>query len=138
MLGVVDDLSLSNRNDRVIPLLVVGLGYLICAYLLYDYMIVQVIHKVLYGALVSIVVCFIVNFYWKISLHMTAMGAIVGMLYCINLYGYGRMFNTMLAFIFFAGLLGASRLYLNRHTPAQVLAGFLTGAFFMVLTVYLI
>lgn len=137
-LGIISSLSLSSRNDRIVPLIIVAIGYMLCAYILSDYLIIQLIHRILFAALASVAICFIVNFYWKISLHMTAMGGVVGMLLSINLLGYGTMNSMLLLFILLAGLLGSARLYLGRHNIWQILAGFTVGLLTVGVFIYFI
>ena len=136
-LKVISGLSLESRRDRMWPLLVVCIGYMLCAWMLSGYAAIGLLHRVIYAAVVSILICFAVNLRWKISLHMTAMGAIVAMLFCVTLRNYGALFTPLLISVASAGLLGAARLYLGYHSSWQILAGFGVGVLVMSLAVLL-
>ena len=86
----------------------------------------------LIGACVALVIALCINFAWKISAHAIGIGGLLG-----GVMGVARihMINPYWAFIvvlIVAGLLGTSRIFLKRHTPMQVYAGFCLG-FYMYL-----
>lgn len=69
----------------------------------------------------------VVNFFWKVSLHLLGIGGVVGFI-----LSYIFFFKVNILIVFVIGLLisafvAASRLRLNAHSPAQVYAGFLLG-----------
>ncbi len=79
----------------------------------------------------------VVNFFWKISLHLLAMGGVVGFV-----LSYMFFFNVNILPVFYivlmvAAMVAASRLALNAHTPAQIYAGFIAGVGLTMLTSYL-
>lgn len=90
-----------------------------------------------YSIAVITLVALVVNFFWKISLHLLAMGGVVGFI-----LSYVFFFNVYILSVFsivlvIASVVAASRLALNAHTPAQIYAGFLTGVGLTMLTTYL-
>lgn len=58
---------------------------------------------------------------------MTAIGALCGFILSIGMHYPGQLSGVLMVVILLSGLLGTCRLYLNKHTPAQVYAGFLLG-----------
>ena len=65
------------------------------------------------------------------SMHMTAIGGFCGFLMVFALR-YGMNVRTeLMCLLLLAGLLGSCRLYLGKHTPAQVYAGFFFGLCFV-------
>ena len=66
------------------------------------------------------------------SMHMTAIGGVCGFLITIALKYAGDVRGDFMLMLVLAGLLAASRLYLKKHTPLQVYAGFLFGLCFVV------
>ncbi len=69
----------------------------------------------------------VVNFFWKVSLHLLGIGGVVGFI-----LSYIFFFKVNILIVFVIGLLisafvAASRLRLNAHSPAQVYTGFLLG-----------
>ena len=59
---------------------------------------------------------------------MTAMGGLCGFLLVLGMKYPGDMRGSFIFVMLLAGLLAASRLYLNKHNPLQVYVGFLFGA----------
>ena len=107
-LGRISDFKVDNRRERLLPLLVGAVCYVLCA-------------------ITIEVLCLVVSFYWKISLHLTAMGAAVALLVVMNVAGVGNMMVPLMVAILCAGALASARLYLGCHNGQQVLAGFCGG-----------
>ena len=121
------------HRKRRLPILVATAGYTICYILLSGYLVIGLLPQLLTGAFAVIITCFAVNFFWKISLHMTAIGAAVGLLLCVTMKEYGNMTALCLVFTVLAGGLGTARLYLGKHNIGQVAAGFCIGVGVMLL-----
>ena len=123
------DKNLIDRKERLIPYLVAIVCYFAAIFYLHRVHAPMWMIAFLFGALGSIITVFSINFYWKISAHMTGCGGLVAIMMSLQGYGYS-LFDILplicLAFLF-AGAVGSSRLYLKRHTLGQVLAGFLCG-----------
>lgn len=126
-LKILPNLSLSSQKERIVPLLIVTIGYVSCLYLTANYIVLGIIPQLLGGALAVVIVCFAINFFWKISLHMAAMGGSIAILLFLTMSGYGMMEEILLISILLAGLLATARLYLGKHNIWQVLAGFGVG-----------
>ena len=60
-------------------------------------------------------------------MHMTAVGGACAFVMMMGLKYPGDMRGAFMLMLLLAGMLGAARLYLKKHTPAQVYAGFLFG-----------
>jgi len=126
-LKVISAISLDNRKDRTIPLLIVIISYILCSVFLTDHIIMQLINRIIYGVILAISLCFIITFFWKISMHMIGAGGLVGVFFSVNFMNYGYMPWTLMFTILLAGLVGSARLYLGKHTIWQVFAGFMVG-----------
>ena len=127
--GLVDDLGLNGRKERLIPYLIsiavlVGSGYW-CQRLGLPLWVAGFY----YGGAVAGAFNLIVNFRWKISAHAAAMAGVLALL--VRLWTMGNTFGPIetwiLIWIVLTGLLGASRIWLGRHTPMQVLCGSIVG-----------
>lgn len=83
------------------------------------------------GGFFTILVNLLVNFAWKISGHMAAMGGLCAVVFFLKINGLTAAPVTRLAItvVLLTGLVGTSRLGLNRHTPLQLLAGTANGFF---------
>lgn len=125
--GAAVDLELSDRRERVVPYLIFITSILVCIFYMYKMMVPFWLLALLAGAAVALLIALVINFYWKISAHTLAVGGLLG-----GIMGVARihMINPYWAFIIvilIAGLVGTSRIFLKRHTPMQVYAGFCLG-----------
>ena len=126
-LGRISDFKVDNRGERWLPLLVGTVCYVLCALTFSKIPSAIFLRKFMIAAACCEVLCFVVSFYWKISLHLTAMGAAVALLVVMNVAGVGNMMVPLMVAILCAGALASARLYLGCHNGQQVLAGFCGG-----------
>lgn len=127
MRGRLKDLRIAERSDRILPLMIGAVCYMLCAVTIGRIEAAAFLRKFVVAAACCELMCAIVSTRWKISLHLTGMGAAVALLVVMNLLALQQMFVPLLATIVAAGLLASARLYLGRHTPLQVAAGFFGG-----------
>lgn len=136
--GIIHDLLLDKRNERIFPLLISALFYILAYYLLKQAPLPSLIYYYLMGASFLVLVCLVVTFHWKISIHMMSMGGFTGFLIAISLLLKTDIIWIIMLAILLSGFVGASRIRLNAHTPLQVYAGYLLGLVIMLsLYVYL-
>ena len=112
--GAAVDMELSDRHEHVVPYM-------------YKMMLPFWFISLLLGACVALIMALLINFFWKISAHAIGTGGLLG-----GIMGVARihLINPYWAFIIvilIAGLVGTSRIFLKRHTPMQVYAGFCLG-----------
>ena len=125
--GRISSLAIDDRRERMLPLLVGAVCYVLCAITIAKIPSAIFLRKFMIAAACCEVLCFVVSFYWKISLHLTAMGAAVALLVVMNVAGVGNMMVPLMVAILCAGALASARLYLGCHNGQQVLAGFCGG-----------
>ena len=137
-LGFVRDVGLNEQKERFLP-------YVICIlcltgtalFMAYKHAPEWLTMFFLGGALVGIVEV-VINRWWKISVHAAGIAGIVALLIHMMLGEYAAPATQtwLLISVGLAGLLGAARIWLGRHTLAQVLAGYAVGfaaVFFMMM-----
>lgn len=127
--GVVSDYGLNNRKERLIPYFVMVLCYLATAWLLATKGAPSWLAMFFAGGAAACIINQIVNLWWKISAHAAGIAGIVALLIRIARQGWPMpaLFGWIVACVALAGLLGAARVWLGRHTPWQVIAGFAVG-----------
>ncbi len=135
-LGRMSSYRVDDRRERLLPLLVGAVCYLLCAITLAKIPSVVFLRKFMVAAACCEVLCLVVSLRWKISLHLTGMGATVALLVVMNIVGVGHMLVPLSVAILGAGALASARLYLGCHNGMQVLAGF--GGGFLVATLALL
>ena len=127
--GIISDVHLNQRRERFLPYSIITVCYVVGALYLFNINAPTWMWMFLFGAATSALVSMVVNFFWKISAHMAGIGGLIGMLCKINNYGDG-VFDLMpiiCVMIITAGILGTSRIAMERHTLWQVIAGVLNG-----------
>ena len=136
--NVITSYYMYNREERTFPFLVTAIFYFLAYYLFRQIQIAPLFYFFILGSTLLIIITMIINFFWKISIHMVAIGGLLG-----TLLGISLIFKVIIPFlillvIFCSGLIGFARIKLNSHNPPQVYVGFLTGASIMLLLFLLI
>lgn len=134
-LGRISSYRVDERRERLLPLLIGAICYVLCAITIARIPSAAFLRKFMLAAACCEVMCLFVSSYWKISLHLTGMGAVVALLVVMNILGVGNMMIPLMVAILLAGALASARLYLGSHNAAQVLAGFCGGFVVTVLAV---
>ena len=88
-LGRISDYRIDDRRERFLPLLVGAVCYVLCAITIAKIPSAIFLRKFMVAAACCEVLCLVVSFYWKISLHLTGMGAVVALLVVMNVVGVG-------------------------------------------------
>ncbi|MBO4454307.1 MAG: hypothetical protein J5761_04545 [Paludibacteraceae bacterium] len=127
--GDVKDLQITNASERTMPYLYAVMGFAFWCYLL-----IGILHMPLYintigvGATAAIALVMLINRSWKISAHLTALGGLIGgiMAYCLGTLAIPT-WSTIALWLALSLLLMYARLWLQAHTPTQVVTGWLLG-----------
>ena len=126
---VIKDPRLNDREDRTWPYILEIICFLGTAVYLYYINAPTWLPMFMIGGAVALIVLTVVNRWWKISGHATGMGGLCALVYYLMMSGnsvYSLQWGFM-AVLFLAGAVCSARLVLERHTLAQVAAGFLNG-----------
>lgn len=129
-LGVISDLSLKVRKERIYPYLITLISYTAMIVYYYRMNMPDWFMMIMASSIAIMIIAILITFMWKISAHMFGIGGLTGgaMAVCY----FVERSNPYIMFIglfILAGLIGTSRLILKRHTLSQVIAGFLLGFF---------
>ncbi len=124
----INSLHIDNPKQRTAPYI-----YTIMAYGFWAYFVEKILHLpsfmllVALGAIFALIMVTIINLWWKISAHLTGIGGLFGGICSFALYYTQLPIGLMIIVAFISLILMYSRLYLNAHTPLQVVCGFLLG-----------
>lgn len=120
-------IELGNKERRVVPYLISILCYFTCLYLMEEMHIPYFMRSMVAAALIIQVVCALINVWWKISTHTSAIGGVAGALLIFSeVFRFNPTWWFCLVLVI-AGLLGTSRMILRQHTLLQVVVGFWVG-----------
>ena len=126
-------IELGHREKRMVPYVISILCYFFCVYIMDMLHIPHFMGTIVSAALAIQIVCALINVWWKISTHTSAIGGVAGALFVFGeLFGFNPVWWLCLVMIL-AGLMGTSRMILRQHSLAQVVAGFWVGVICSVL-----
>lgn len=114
---MIKDLDMTNRKERLIPLIIFITSFLLTTILIYRIGLKELGNIFLFFSII-LILNGIITLFWKISLHMAI--NIVGFLLLIHYYG-----SIMMVFVIAIPLVYWSRLILKKHTVTQLLMSFL-------------
>lgn len=128
-LKIIETTSLNGRKERLFPYIIIIVCYVASAIYLFSINAPEWLWMFMFGGGCAAVVSMLVNFKWKISAHMAGIGGFVALVCRINAGGDGvfDLLPVICGAIFIAGILGTSRIAMERHTFWQVMAGAANG-----------
>lgn len=134
----ISSLELTIREERIIPFVSIALFYAVTTYLFYAKMnLTATIMTVMILATVLIIILTIVSLAYKISVHAAGIWGICGIICAIYLKLLDQPdIPVIISAFLVAGITSTSRLYLNRHTPAEVWLGSFVGFFVCLFSTY--
>jgi hypothetical protein len=122
----ISDIYISDRKERIAPLIVIALFYSIAYWVLHSMHTPYMIQKFVLASAIAVFLTSIISLQWKISIHGVGIGGITGMLASLTLLS-PSLLPMLLGSIIVVGIVGYARIKLNAHTPAQYYAGTLLG-----------
>lgn len=127
--GTIPSLHMRSRRERILPFIAITLIYSVVV-LMFFYKVTQ---NVNFNKVMLIVACMVLTgtlftFFQKISIHSLAICGALGILIPLNKAAENSVLLwPSIAVLILAGLVMSARLYLNAHTPREVLYGAVTG-----------
>lgn len=115
------DIDMTNREDRIVPLMLSCLGALFGSYLVQTRLVSPDLLLIGYVLVAMLALLTIVTFVWKISLHTATLTAAISLLVIFR----GADFAWLYLLIF---PVAWSRIILKQHTKLQLMVGSIVGA----------
>lgn len=131
------DYNFSDKKERMLPLLFTFILYAITFYFIGGVSLPSIIKGFLLGSTIAVLLTFVVNFFWKVSIHMVGIGGLMGMIFLVILKLLSSIVGFLLVGFLFSGVIGTSRLYLGEHNLKQIAGGYALGMITMICTIYL-
>jgi hypothetical protein len=125
--GYIKSFYMEERHERSVPFIIQAALMMIAYYMLTQIPLPRLFYLLILGAIAAIIIVVLVNFRWKISIHMVGIGGITGMLFGISSLLFLDLRIPIIISILIAGYLGTARLRMGAHQPSQIYAGYLVG-----------
>jgi hypothetical protein len=131
-LGFIKDIEMQQSQDRIMPLMAIMIFYFWAYHVISNLPDTPLILRILLlGSFWNIIVVFMINIFFKISMHTVAAGGTLGLVAALLILNPINMMPVLYFFLFLAGIIGSARLLLNAHNPAEVWLGYLVGTVVM-------
>lgn len=125
--GIIKSFEMEEREERMIPFISNLLLLLIAGYLIRTLRLPQVFFQLILGAAAALSLAILINFKWKISIHMIGIGAMAGTFFGLSSFLMVDLRFPIIFCLIVAGFLGTARMSLGAHTSMQIYSGFLCG-----------
>lgn len=126
-LGFVESIHLYKPKERLIPLMVCMVLYYVTYYYFKRTNAPILLQLLMLGSYCNIVALFIINIFFRISMHTTGAGGMLGMLIVLLLVSPVSLTIPFFLGIFIAGFVGTARLLLKAHKPSEIWWGYVLG-----------
>jgi len=128
-LGLIKSIHMLERTDRVLPMFFMAIVYAACLYSLKSLLHFNaLIYSMLLSMNICVVIAGFISLKTKISAHAIAITGVLGFLFASSfLTRDGSLLIPVEISLILCGALLSARLYLNAHTPLQLILGTLCG-----------
>jgi membrane-associated phospholipid phosphatase len=138
-LGLIRSFQVTTIRERRMPVLLMTLLFYLLGNTLDRFPILEDLGLLFYGTSFSLLCSYLFfAFGLKSSLHLLSMGSALGFFLAImNIYTLSLL-PIVMVIILLTGLVASSRLYLNAHTPNELVSGFTLGFLGQILVFWLL
>lgn len=135
----ISSMEITKMEERSLPFLSIGAFYAVTCYMFYSRMQVpRPLLVMMIAVTLLIFLIYVISLKMKISVHSAAMWGMAGIFSALAMRYLSTDFIVPLALIFLAaGVTTTSRLFLERHTPAESWSGVCLGFVLCFSAVYL-
>jgi len=134
--GLISNARMHRAKDRSLPLIATMVFYILSYWVFnYKHHAPSVFRSLLLGSSISIVIIFIINIFYKVSVHTAAAAISPGFLLALAINNQESLFLPLLATVCVALFVGVIRWLLGAHTIGQIILGYTIGIL-MQLTAY--
>ncbi len=125
--NIISSYSMNTRSDRIVPMAIGSLMYLVTTVIFYSFQVPGIIKSFILATAILSVLILVITFRWKISIHSAGLGSLLATVMALSVRMYANLAAIWIPLILISGLVMASRLYLNSHNQSQIYAGFALG-----------
>ena len=106
--GRISSLAIDDRRERILPLAIGIVCYLLCAATVARIPSAMIVRKFMLAGACCELFCLAVTFYWKISLHLAAQGAAAALLVLLTFGNAGNLTGALAVAVLAAGALASA------------------------------
>ena len=125
----LDMKELSERKRRLIPYVLTLMSYIACLATMYNMHFPHYFSSIIMASFASTMFCMLLNFRWRVSIHLAGCGMFIGGLLSYSLLFQFNPVWWLCGFILLAGIQGTARISYHQHTLLEVILGFVAGMF---------
>lgn len=125
--NVIQSYHMELRKERIVPLAMGTMMYIVTTVIFFSYEIPQLIKSFMLASSIVSLLILLITFRWLISVHGAGIGALLSSVCVLSIKMMADLSPLVMGLLVFAGLLLSVRLYLNAHKPVQVYSGFILG-----------
>ena len=121
--------ELSIRERRLVPYTLTSMSYATCLLTMHKLHFPHYFSGIIIASLICMIICVLLNFRWRISIHLAGCGLFTGGLLSYSfLFGFNPV-GWLCAFILLSGFQGTARISYHQHSLLEVIIGFVVGMF---------
>ena len=126
-LGFISSFQMKDPKERIIPLIGTMIFYF-WAYRVFKNIDSPFILRVmLLGCFWGVISVFMINIFFKISMHTSAAGSMIGILMILLFLSPVNLVLPFFLALLVAGLIGTARMILSAHRSGELWLGYITG-----------
>lgn len=136
-LRFIDNMYLRTQKERLIPYAATMIFYFWGWYIFRNFSDVPpLLNQFLLGTFITIIAAWLMNIYFKVSMHGLAMGGLFFFILLVSVDHEGASGVYLVIATLLTGLVATSRLIVSDHLPGDVYVGLFAGAFCQLLAVW--
>ncbi len=127
-LDFIESIQLKTAKDRIIPLIATMIFYF-WANMVFGSIagVPMLLHVITLSGFWGIIVLFMINIFFKISMHTAGAGSMLGLLLIIAITSPANMLLPFFAILVAAGCIGTARRVLGAHGTGEIWLGYAVG-----------
>lgn len=126
-LGFIESIHMYNPKDRIIPLLASMIFYFWAYNVFKNIHAPFILRVLLLGSFWGVIAVFMVNIFFKISMHTAAAGSMLGILMVLMFTSPVNLVLPFFLALIIAGLMGTARMILGAHRAGEIWLGYIVG-----------
>ncbi|MCF8364959.1 MAG: hypothetical protein K9H16_04210 [Bacteroidales bacterium] len=128
---LISKFNMRKRDAKLIPLAIAAVLYIFTYHLLDRVNLSPIFNLFILGMASLAIISMLIMMKYEISIYMIAAGALPGGFTGLHLTLNVNMSFYIMLSVILGGIIGFSRLYLDKHKPHEIYVGFIMGALVM-------